>query len=473
MPIPKPNYDADAQTKFCADISAHYGSDVVTTKQVNDFIKERGMKFPHFLINKVNSAGWGKYHVRAKAAQVAPAIAPVVAPVVAPVAPPVQAVDLDSSVDVLVPQVDPTYVPFGFYTELTKIIQSKVFFPVYITGHSGNGKTLMPLQICAKLGREIVRVNITKDTDELDLYGCDRLVNGNTVYREGPVMIAMRRGAILLLDECDYGTERLLCLQPVLEGKPVLNKKTGQMIYPQPGFNIIATANTKGKGSADGRYIGANVMNEAFLERFAITVEQDFPNAATEARILLANFKARGVSANEANDFTKILVKWAEGNRKTVADGAMSDIISTRRLVSIAVAYSIFGDRKQAVQLCLNRFEDETKVALMDFYTKFDAEVQESKRTKEQTTTADAVIGPDDGGPPVSTPGTSSIEFLRDAAALTKAYGTPVVIRRTSLGDTEVISHGTVTTVPGIATWDQLKRAIEANMATARVTSTT
>jgi MoxR-like ATPase len=270
-----------------------------------------------------------------------------------------------------VPDRNETYVPFGFYNDLRDIIKSRIFYPIYITGLSGNGKTFMIEQVCAALKRELIRVNITKRTDESDLIGSYELVDGNTIRREGPVITAMRRGAVLLLDECDLGTEDILCLQPILEGKPYFDKKTGEVVHPAAGFNVIATANTKGKGSDDGRFIGTNVLNDAFLERFAITVEQEYPPAATERKILEKNFEALGLT--DAT-FIEHLITWADIIRKSFADGAVDEIISTRRLVHIAKAFSIFGNRLKAIEMCLNRFDGDTKTAFVDLYTKVDAE---------------------------------------------------------------------------------------------------
>ena len=275
-----------------------------------------------------------------------------------------------------VPDVLSTYVPFGFYRDLKDIVKSKIFYPVYITGHSGNGKTLMVEQVCASLSRELIRVNITKRTDENDLIGSYELIDGNTVRREGPVITAMRRGAVLLLDEVDLGTEDLLCLQPILEGKPYFDKKTGEIITPFYGFNIIATANTKGKGDYDGRYLGTNIMNEAMLERFAMTEEQDYPSEKEEIKILDKNMKELGI---EDDKFIKHLVEWAGLIRKSFKDGAVNEIISTRRLVHIIKAYKIFdGDRLKAVEKCLNRFDTETKTSFLDFYSKIDTKESET-----------------------------------------------------------------------------------------------
>lgn len=276
-----------------------------------------------------------------------------------------------------VPQSISSYVPFGFYSKLFRIIECKEFYPVYITGLSGNGKTMMVEQVCAELSRELIRVNITKRTDESDLIGTYELVDGNTLRKEGPVITAMKRGAILLLDETDLGTEDLLCLQPILEGKPYFDKKTGEIIYPKKGFNIIATANTKGKGNDDGRFIGANVLNEAFLERFAITVEQSYPDFEIETEILIKKMKEFQL---EEMTFISNLVKWANVIRKSFFDGAVDEVISTRRLVHIIQTFSMFNDKNESIELCLNRFDDETKVAFLDLYSKIDSGLETSSQ---------------------------------------------------------------------------------------------
>jgi MoxR-like ATPase len=280
-----------------------------------------------------------------------------------------------------VPEKDSTYAPFGFFRDLKKIIDSKQFYPIYITGLSGNGKTMMVEQVCASLGREMIRANIVRTTDETDLIGSYELVDGNTILREGPVIVAMRRGAVLLLDEVDLGSEHLLCIQPVLEGKPYFNKKTGELIHPAPGFTVIATANTKGKGSEDGRFIGTNVLNEAFLERFAITVEQQYPSNTTERKILQNNCGLLGVDEPE---FVERLVLWADMIRTSYMEGAVDEIISTRRLVHIVKAFSIFRNRMKAVEMCLNRFDTETKTAFLDFYTKVDADAISSDTADQE-----------------------------------------------------------------------------------------
>jgi MoxR-like ATPase len=374
-----PNYTPAEQAALLKTLAAHFGKVEVTTKEILDYSEKKKIKIPYFILNdNKRKIGRGRYTladtlvavkptVKSKAvAAASPAAPAMVAQVVA--LPTKRAANVTES---YIPEKNSTYVPFGFFNDLKNIIKSGVFYPVYITGLSGNGKTLMVEQICAQLNRELIRVNITKRSDEDALIGSYELIDGNTVRREGPVLTAMRRGAVLLLDETDYGTEDLLCLQPILEGKSYFDKKTGEVIHPAKGFTVLATANTKGKGSDDGRFIGANTLNEAFLERFAITVEQDYPPVAAERKILSKNFEEFGVTDAK---FIDHLITWAEIIRKTFNEGGVDDIISTRRLVHIAKAYSIFGDRKKAIELCLNRFDSETKAGFLDLYTKVDAE---------------------------------------------------------------------------------------------------
>ena len=272
----------------------------------------------------------------------------------------------------LIPAKDETFVKFGPFTDLKKVIQSNLFYPTFITGLSGNGKTFSVEQACAQLGRELIRVNITIETDEDDLIGGFRLVDGATVWHNGPVVEALERGAILLLDEVDLASNKILCLQSILEGKGVFLKKIGKYVRASKGFNIIATANTKGKGSDDGRFIGTNVLNEAFLERFPVTFEQDYPSPSSEQKILKNVAAVVGVSDN---DFCHRLVDWADIIRKTFYDGGVEEIISTRRLVHIIRAYSIFNDKMKSIQVCVNRFDDETKQSFLELYDKVDADV--------------------------------------------------------------------------------------------------
>ena len=273
----------------------------------------------------------------------------------------------------LIPDKDDTFVKFGNFGDIKKIIQSRIFYPAFITGLSGNGKTFSVEQACAQLKRELIRVNITIETDEDDLIGGFRLVNGETVWHNGPVVEALERGAVLLLDEIDLASNKILCLQSILEGKGVFLKKIGRFVKPAAGFNVIATANTKGKGSDDGRFIGTNVLNEAFLERFPVTFEQSYPAPSTEQKILEGIALDLGV---EDHDFCKRLVDWADIIRKTFYDGGIEEIISTRRLVHIIRAYSIFQDKAKAIQVCVNRFDDETKQSFLELYDKVDADFQ-------------------------------------------------------------------------------------------------
>jgi hypothetical protein len=270
----------------------------------------------------------------------------------------------------LVPEKVSGYVPFGNFSDVRAVIKSRKFYPMYITGLSGNGKTMMVEQVCAAEKREMIRVNITIETDEDDLIGGFRLQDGKTVWQNGPVIVAMERGAVLLLDEVDLGSNKMMCLQPVLEGKPIYLKKINKVITPMPGFTVVATANTKGKGSEDGRFIGTNVQNEAFLERFSVTLEQEYPSIKIEQKIVNNVLASNGI---EDNQFAERIVAWADVIRKSFYEGAVSEIISTRRLVHICEAYSIFGqNREKAISFCLNRFDVDTKNSFLDLYKKLD-----------------------------------------------------------------------------------------------------
>ena len=287
-------------------------------------------------------------------------------------APSVNGIDVIQSVKQnLIPDKDDTFVKFGNFNDIKKIIQSRIFYPTFITGLSGNGKTFSVEQACAQLGRELIRVNITIETDEDDLIGGFRLMGGETVWHNGPVIEALERGAILLLDEIDLASNKILCLQSILEGKGVFLKKIGRFVKPTSGFNIVATANTKGKGSDDGRFIGTNVLNEAFLERFPVTFEQSYPASSVEQKILEGIALDLGV---EDRDFCKRLCDWADIIRKTFYDGGIDEIISTRRLVHIIRAYSIFNNKAKAIQVCINRFDDDTKQSFLELYDKVDAD---------------------------------------------------------------------------------------------------
>ena len=272
----------------------------------------------------------------------------------------------------LVPSTFDGFVPWGHFKDIKQIVKSGLFYPIFVTGLSGNGKTLMIEQVHSDMNKELIRVNITIETDEDDLLGGFRLVNGETKFVPGPVIEAMERGCTLLLDECDLGSNKLMCLQPVLEGKGVYLKKVNKWITPKDGFNVMATANTKGKGSEDGRFIGTNILNEAFLERFAVTIEQPYPAASVEKKIVLGSMKKYG-TVDE--DFATNLVTWSEVIRKTFYDGGVDELISTRRLDHIVKAFAIFKDKMKSIEMCVARFDDDTKESFMDLYTKIDAGV--------------------------------------------------------------------------------------------------
>ena len=283
----------------------------------------------------------------------------------------------------LVPTKDDTFIKFGAFPDLKKVIASRLFYPVFITGMSGNGKTFGVEQACNQTNRELIRVNITVETDEDDLIGGFRLVNGETVWHNGPVIEALERGAILLLDEVDLASNKILCLQSILEGKGVFLKKIGEYIKPSAGFNIVATANTKGKGSDDGRFIGTNVLNEAFLERFPITIEQDYPTVGVETKILTKVSESLNIPMiGEHKAFITHLCNWADIVRRTFNDGGVDEVISTRRLTHIIRAYSIFGNKMKAVEMCLNRFDDETKESFTQLYSKLDETVNVTESTQ-------------------------------------------------------------------------------------------
>ncbi len=309
--------------------------------------------------------------------------------VVAPVVPVASALKMDLSVKTvpsmvmnLIPKKDPTYVAWGHFKDIKSILESRMFYPIFVTGLSGNGKTSMIREVCAKLKRDMVRVNITVETDEDDLLGGFRLVNGETVWQDGPMVVAMKTGAVALIDEVDLASHKIMCLQPIMEGQPIYLKKINQVIYPADGFNIIATANTKGKGSADGRFMGTNILNEAFLDRFSATFYQEYPSTAFESKILKKQFATKELNED---DFVEKLVKWADVIRKSFKDGAVDDIITTRRLIDIVKTFSIFKDKMKSITLCLERFDDETRDSFADLYTKVDAGVSfdEEPETEE------------------------------------------------------------------------------------------
>ena len=288
---------------------------------------------------------------------------------------------VSSLVGNIVPQKDPVFVSFGNYPDLKSIVKSNMFYPVFITGLSGNGKTMGVTQACAEARKELIRVNITIETDEDDLLGGYRLKDGQTVWQNGPVIEAMERGALLLLDEIDLASNKIMCLQPILEGSGIYVKKINKFVKPANGFNVVATANTKGQGSDDGKFIGTNVLNEAFLERFPITFEQKYPTAKIEEKILVGTLAKSG---KKDQDFCKKLVTWADVIRKTYFDGGVDEIISTRRLVHIIQAYSIFNKKVKAIEVCTNRFDDDTKNSFMELYTKVDAGASADQIAEQQ-----------------------------------------------------------------------------------------
>jgi hypothetical protein len=344
-----------------------YPGAVLSRDQIDQVISEHDLPFPHWFVSRpAYRAGRGQYKlpiIEGIAVQVQ-VPAPIEVPEMDTVAMAAQVLTfkqpklIDDS-EPSIPSKYPDYVPFGFFKDLQNIIKTKMFYPVFVTGLSGNGKTLMVEQVCAELKRECIRVNISIETDESDLLGGPTLVDGNVVNRDGPVILAMKRGAVLLIDEVDRGSNKLMCLQGILEGKPYFNKKNGEVVYPAPGFNVVATANTKGRGSDEGKYL-SQILDDAFLERFPITVEQEYPDTRTEKKILKPLIKDA--------DFIESLVQWSDVIRKSYADNAVDEIISTRRLVHIAKAYEIFGDREKAIKLCVARFDEETKTTLPSTY---------------------------------------------------------------------------------------------------------
>jgi hypothetical protein len=353
------------QTALIEAINEKFGT-TATKAQIVDLCEEKGFRKPSFIFNnKDMRVGRGLYEV--------PMLLKFAPNVEAPVAntSATLTAEFDGFKENLVPTVDPLFVPFGNYKTVEKIIKSGMFYPVYVTGLSGNGKTFSVEQACAKTRREVIRVNFTLETDEDDLIGGFRLVNGETKFFKGPVIAAMEKGAVLLLDEIDLANPaKIMCLQSILEGKGYFIKKTGEFITPADGFTVVATGNTKGKGSEDGRFIGTNVMNEAFLERFPITCEQDYPTPAIEKKILGKVFESLDVNDKE---YCEKLVDWADIIRKTFYDGGVDEVISTRRLVHIAKAYSIFDDRMTAIDMCINRFDEDTKTSFRELYGKIDA----------------------------------------------------------------------------------------------------
>ena len=379
----------DKREKFIS-IASSTGKDILTLQDIKDLCVENDIKLPQWYLKDMDyRAGRGLYKVPSNGANVVN-MAPAQVLQMKKPEPAVQSgnritnIVTDLETENLVPKQYSNYVPFGNFDDLLAIVNSKLFFPIFITGQSGNGKTMSVEQACAKAKRKFVCVSMTPDTDESDLLGNYVLINGQMEWRDGPVTVAARQGAVLCIDEIDYGAQNLSCLQRVLEGKPFLLKKKNEMVAPAEGFTIVATANTKGKGSEDGRYMFTNVLNEAFLERFLNTYEQEYPPITVEKKIIRKEL----ASLNRADDeFAEKLVTWADVIRKTFAEGGVDEIISTRRLVHICKTYSVHGDRMKAIALCLNRFDADTKLSFLDLYAKLDA----GANTSNQQVNVDAV----------------------------------------------------------------------------------
>ena len=345
----------------------HYKSDTLTRAEINALVSKKKLKNPSWLKTDKYKVDRGTYKLplEGKATENEKLMeAPVEDKKTE------AAYVVSSLVGDIVPKKDPIFVSFGNYPDVKQIVKSNKFYPVFITGLSGNGKTMGVTQACAELKKELIRVNITIETDEDDLLGGYRLKDGQTVWQNGPVIEAMERGAVLLLDEVDLASNKIMCLQPILEGSGVFVKKINKFVKPKEGFNVIATANTKGQGSEDGKFIGTNVLNEAFLERFPITFEQSYPTMKIEKKILTNTLKAAGKTDDK---FIDKLTTWADVIRKTYFDGGVDEIISTRRLVHITQAFAIFDNKMKAIQMCTNRFDDDTKNSFVELYTKVDA----------------------------------------------------------------------------------------------------
>lgn len=361
--------NVEAREKFLQTL-ASFGKDTVTRTEIQKACKKAGISSaPWFTNEPENKVSRGVYRVPSTVGMVAQVV-PIMKKDEVKTGNRISNVITNLEEENLVPNVYKNYVPFGHFNDLLAIVASNKFYPIFITGHSGNGKTMSVEQACAKLGRKFVCISMTPETDESDLLGNYVLINGQMEWRDGPVTVAARQGAVLCIDEIDYGAQNLSTLQRVLEGKPFLLKKKNETVFPAEGFTIIATANTKGKGSEDGRYMFTNVLNEAFLERFLNTYEQEWPSIAVEKKIIKKEMTSNGRSDD---DFADKLVDWADVIRKSFTEEAVDEVISTRRLVHIAKTYSVFGDRMKAIELCLNRFDDDTKFSFLDLYRKLDA----------------------------------------------------------------------------------------------------
>ena len=359
------------QTEQVEALFKEYGRTEIHRSEINDFVKSGAITNPSWLKNDKYKVSRGVYSLPIEGNDFSPTLTDV--PLVEePVNETVNqaAFIVSSLVGNIVPEKDPVFVPWGYFKDIKKIVTSKQFYPIFVTGLSGNGKTMNVTQACALAKRECIRVNITIETDEDDLLGGYRLQDGQTVWQNGPVIEAMERGALLLLDEIDLASNKIMCLQPILEGNGVFLKKINRFVKPAKGFNVIATANTKGQGSEDGKFIGTNILNEAFLERFPITIEQAYPTNKIENKILLNVMSEKGMTVTP--EFATSLVTWADIIRKTFYEGGVDELISTRRLVHIVEAFAIFKNKMKAIEMCTNRFDLDTKTSFLDLYTKID-----------------------------------------------------------------------------------------------------
>lgn len=389
----------DKQSKFVNACLDKYGKDTLTIHELKEVASTFGMKYaPQWLVkNPANKVGRAlfKLPTDGEITETTKSVAPKTETIQNTETKQEAAYVVSSLTGDIIPEKDPNFVNFGDYSSVKSIIASKKFYPIFITGLSGNGKTLGVTQACAEKKREMIRVNITIETDEDDLLGGYRLRDGQTVWQNGPVIEAMERGAVLLLDEIDLASNKIMCLQPILEGNGVFVKKINKFVKPALGFTVVATANTKGKGSEDGQFIGTNVLNEAFLERFPITFEQKYPSVKIETKIISKMLETENAKDDE---YASNLVNWADIIRKTYSEGGVDEIISTRRLVHIAKAYSIFKNKLKAVEVCTNRFDDDTKQSFIDLYTKIDSgvSVEELMNQNNQDEIADEVEADED-----------------------------------------------------------------------------
>ena len=365
----------ELQTAQVEALYKKYGRTDISRSEINDLVKSGEISNPSWLKSDKYKVSRGVYSLPIAGNDFSPTLTDVPLVPEEPKEPVVAkaAFVVSSLIGNIVPDKDPVFVPWGYFKDIKKIVSSKAFYPIFVTGLSGNGKTMNVSQACAAANRECIRVNITIETDEDDLLGGYRLQDGQTVWQDGPVIEAMKRGALLLLDEIDLASNKIMCLQPILEGNGVFLKKINQFVKPAKGFNVIATANTKGQGSDDGKFIGTNILNEAFLERFPITIEQAYPTNKIETKILLNVMSDKKLTSAVDSEFATSLVTWADIIRKTYYEGGVDELISTRRLVHIVEAFSIFKNKMKAIEMCTNRFDLDTKTSFLDLYTKIDA----------------------------------------------------------------------------------------------------